>query len=158
MPCSSGHDPVVEQIGCGDGRLLGVELDLGHSAVGVDETLLVDPANTFDTPHLVGVLSAQVARMLAFDLSVSFLVLLGFLQGCKLALGENETLLGYFGLQSLQPLFEGLEVMPEPYRAHPARRDDDALLVQLRLLAGRRRGTLSPYPPQPALHAQAPGS
>src|SRR5579864_789818 len=38
--------------------------------VSVQECLLINPANTLDAAHVIGILSAQVARMSRFDLTV----------------------------------------------------------------------------------------
>ena len=65
--------PVVEQISCGDGALVGVELGSGHPAVGINEGLLIDPAHALDGTYIVGVLGTQVAGMLRLDLVVGFL-------------------------------------------------------------------------------------
>ena len=43
-----GDYPVAEQVCCGDGRLLRVQLGHGHPAVGIYEGLLVDPAHSLD--------------------------------------------------------------------------------------------------------------
>ena len=41
-----GDHPIVEQVGRGDGALVGVELAGGHPAVDVDEGLLVDASQS----------------------------------------------------------------------------------------------------------------
>ena len=51
------------------------------------------------------------------------LVGLGLLQGGELALGEDEALLRHLGLERLQPVLHGGEVVPQPDRAHAERRD-----------------------------------
>ena len=52
---------------------------------------------------------------------MGFLVRFGLLQRRKLALGENEPVLGDLGLQRLEPLRHRLQVMALPDAAHPGR-------------------------------------
>jgi hypothetical protein len=53
------------------------------------------------------------------------------LQGRNLGLGINPALGCRLGVQSLQALLEGLQVVPEPGAADPGRRDEDATLSKL---------------------------
>ena len=69
--------------------------------------------------------------MLGFDLAVGLLLLLGFLQGLELVLSQDQALLGHLRFQRLESLLEGLQIMPQPDRAHPAGRDEEALSLQL---------------------------
>ena len=52
---------------------------------------------------------------------MGFLVRLGFLQPRKLALGENDPVLGDLGFQRLKPLRHRLQVMALPDTTHPGR-------------------------------------
>src|SRR5579859_2849860 len=78
---------VVEQIGRRDWRLTIVKLGVGDLAVGIDEGLLVDPTNTLQVANIEGVLSAAIARMLALEFAVGFLLGLGLFQRNDLRLG-----------------------------------------------------------------------
>ena len=78
-----------------------------------------------------GVLRAAIAGALGLELAVRLLVGLGLLQRGDLALGEDEALLRHLGLERLQPVLHGPEVMPTPDRAHPERRDRHAALQQV---------------------------
>ena len=59
--------------------------------------------------------------MLAFELAMGFFFGLGFLQGGKLGLGEDDAVLGDFGLERFQPLFHGLQIVALPHAAHAGR-------------------------------------
>ena len=48
--------PVIQQIGSGDWRFGGVELGVGHLAIGVDVGLLIDPPNTLQRTDVERVL------------------------------------------------------------------------------------------------------
>ena len=61
---------------------------------------------------------------------MGFLFLLGLFQGFHLIFGEDEAFLGGFGFQSLEALGEDLQVMAQPYAAHPARRNEQTLFFQ----------------------------
>ena len=56
---------------------------------------------------------------------------LGLLQRRKLALRQYDAFLGYIHFQCLEAFFEGLKIMPEPYRPHPTWGQNDPLLLQL---------------------------
>lgn len=57
------HHAVVEQVSSGDRRLTVIELGEGDLAVGVDEGLLVDPADALQRADIEGILSAAVAGL-----------------------------------------------------------------------------------------------
>ena len=50
-----------------------VEFDQCHLRVRINKGLLVNAANAFNVSHVVGVLTAQIARMFGLYLPVSFL-------------------------------------------------------------------------------------
>ena len=64
------------------------------------------------------VLGAAVAGALALELAVRFLLGLGLLQGGQLTLREHQALLRHLGLERLEALLHGLEVMALPHSAH----------------------------------------
>lgn len=88
-----GDDPVVEQLGRHQGILPVVQFDKGHFAVGIDTGLLVNPANTLDGAHIVGVLAAQIARMFSFNLTGRLALFFGFFQGLDLGFGQHHRLI-----------------------------------------------------------------
>ena len=61
---------LIEHVWRSDGVLALIQLDYRGFAVAVDEGLLVDPAQGFDVPYVIGVLPAQLAGMLGFNLTV----------------------------------------------------------------------------------------
>ena len=116
-----GHDAVVEKVGGGDRRLSVIELGESHLGVGVDEGLLIDAPDALHVADVEGVLRAAIARALALELAMRFLLGLGLLQGRQLALGQHQALLRDFRLKRLQPLLHGLQIMALPDPAHAGR-------------------------------------
>ena len=68
--------------------------------------------------------------MLALELAVRLLLGLGLLQRDDLRLGQHQAILGALGLQRLEPLLHGLEVVALPDAAHAGRRDRQPALPQ----------------------------
>ncbi len=66
--------------------------------------MLINPVDPLDITYIVSILIAQIAGMLGLDLPVGFLNLFGFLQGLQLIFGENNSILGYLGLQGFKTL------------------------------------------------------
>ena len=69
--------------------------------------------------------------MLAFELAMGLFFGLGFLQGGKLGFGEDDAVLGHFGLQSLEALLHRFEIVPEPDAAHARGRNGEPALAEL---------------------------
>src|SRR6266540_2745527 len=61
--------------------------------------------------------------MLALELAVGLLLGLGPFQRHDLGLGEHQAFLGALGLQGLEPLLHGLEVVAQPHATHAGGRD-----------------------------------
>src|SRR3954454_14131974 len=76
-----------------------VEFGEGHLGIGVDERLLVDASDPLHIADVERVLRPAVARALALELAVGFLVRLGLLQRGKLAFGQDQALLGHLGFE-----------------------------------------------------------
>ena len=112
------------------GRLSVVELGEADLGVGVDEGLLVDAPDALQGADIEGVLGAAIAGAFGVELAMGLLVGLGLLEGGELALGEDQALLGHLGLERLQPVLHGLQVVAQPNRAHPEGRDRQAALGQ----------------------------
>src|SRR5262249_10182538 len=74
------HHSVIEDLGRRDRGLAIIELGEGYLGVGVDEGLLIDPPDTLQRTDIEGVLRAAVARALAVELAMRFLVGLGLLE------------------------------------------------------------------------------
>ena len=62
--------PIIEQIGRGDRRFSRVELGGSPLRIGVDEGLLVNPADAFDRAYLERVLAAEITRVGGFDFAL----------------------------------------------------------------------------------------
>ena len=84
-----GEHTIIEEIGGRDRRLAIVELGKGHLGIDVDEGLLVDASNPLQIADIERILSAAITRMLALELAMRLLLLLGFLQGGELGLGQH---------------------------------------------------------------------
>ena len=82
------QDPVIEHIRCRDRRLAIVELGEANLGIGVDEGLLVDAPHAFERADVEGVLRPAIARMLALELTVGLLVVLGLFKRRYLPLGQ----------------------------------------------------------------------
>src|SRR6202040_1040096 len=72
------HHPAIEDLVRGDRCLAIVQLGEGDLGVGVDEGLLIDPANALQRADIEGVLRPAVAWALAVELAMRRLVRLGF--------------------------------------------------------------------------------
>jgi hypothetical protein len=79
---------IVQEVGGGHGRFVGVELREAHLRIGIDERLQIDPPDALQRAHVEGVLRPAVARTLAFELTVRLLLPLTFLKRCNLGLGQ----------------------------------------------------------------------
>ena len=118
--------PVIQQIGRGDRRLDVVELGEADLGVGVDEGLLVDAPHPLQRADVEGVLGAAVAGTGAVELAVRFLVGFRLLQRGELALGQDQAVLRHPGLQGLQPLGHGVEVVANEHAADAGGGDPQA--------------------------------
>ncbi len=76
-----GDYPVIEKVGGRNGVLAVIKLYERYLAIGVDKGLRIDPADPFDGTDIVGVLCAQIARMVRFYLPVGLFLLLCTFQG-----------------------------------------------------------------------------
>ncbi len=137
------HHAVVQQVGGGDrglavprvpaapGPRTGSELGERHLGVGVDAGLLVDPPHPLERADVEGVLCRAVARTLAVELAMRLVVLPRPLQSDDLGFGQHQAVLCAFGLECLEPLLHGLQVVALPDTAHAGRGDRQAALLQL---------------------------
>jgi hypothetical protein len=98
--------------------------------VGVDRCLLIDTANALDRADIAGILSKEEGWMGAFDLSVNFLLLRGFLQSFDLRFSKNVGIFSCPRLQSLQTKAFNLQIVPQPDAPDTASADDDTLSFQ----------------------------
>src|SRR6516225_6877614 len=112
---------IIEQIGRRDRRLAIVKLGAGDLGVGVDEGLLIDAPDPLQVADIECVLGAAIARMLACKLAMGLLLGFGLLQRDDLGLGQHPAFLGALGLERLEPLAQGLKIVPEPDAAHAGR-------------------------------------
>jgi len=67
--------------------------------VGIDEGLLVDPANALEGADVESILRIEIARVGRFDLARDLVIEPILFQGSNLCLRENDALAGYFFLQ-----------------------------------------------------------
>lgn len=79
--------------------LAGIELGLSPLGAGINECLLVDPANALDRAYIEGVLTAKAARMGCFHLAMGYIIVLLLLESGNLRFGENFACLGNMTLQ-----------------------------------------------------------
>ena len=117
---------IIEEISSGDRRLGGIELGMGHFAIGVDIGLLVHPTNALDGADIEGVLTAEIAGMGRFHLAAGLIVMLLLLKSLDLCLGQDDTVFSNLGLQRFQPILEVGKLMPQPDRADAEGRDKHA--------------------------------
>ena len=61
---------------------------------------------------------------------MGLLVGLGLLEGGDLRFGQDQAVLSHFGLERLEPVFHGLQVVAQPDRAHAEGRNRYPLLGQ----------------------------
>ncbi len=85
-------------------------------AAGIDEGLLIDPADALERPHVKGILRPAVPRTFAPEFAVGFFIGGRFLQRHDLGFRQHQPFLGYRGFQRLQPLPHHLQVMPRATR------------------------------------------
>src|SRR4029079_3291065 len=90
----------------------------GDLGVGVDEGLLIDPPDALQRADIERVLRAAIARALALELAVRFLVGLGFLERDDLRFGEQDAILRRLGLERLQAVLHRGQVVALPHAAH----------------------------------------
>ncbi len=72
VPFKEREHPIVQHVGRHQRILAIVQLRKRHLSIGVDEGLLINPANAFDSADVIGILGAQVAGMRGFDLAMGF--------------------------------------------------------------------------------------
>ena len=124
------HHPVVEDLGGGDRRLAIIQLGEGDLGVGVDDGLLVDPPDALQRADIERVLRPAIARALALELAVRFLVGLGLLERGDLRLGQQNALLRRLGVERLEAQLHRGQVVALPDATHPGRRDRQAAPLQ----------------------------
>jgi hypothetical protein len=111
MALEQRQHAVIDEIGCRDRCLAIIELGTGDLAVGIDEGLLIDATNALEIANIERVLGTAVAGMLALELAMGFLFGFGLFQRDDLRLGQHQAFLGALGLQRLEPLVHGLQVV-----------------------------------------------
>src|SRR5262249_30538959 len=77
----------------------------GDLGIGVDDGLLIDPADTLQGADIEGVLGAAIAGTFALELAMRFLVGLGFLEGGDLGFGQQDPVLRDLGFERLERRF-----------------------------------------------------
>src|SRR5436190_1073729 len=117
------HHPIVEDLGGGDWRLSVIELGEGHLGVGIDKGLLINPPDALQRANVEGVLRAAIARALALELAMRFLIGLGFLERGDLRLGQQDAILCRLGFERFEALLHRGQVVALPHAAHTGGRD-----------------------------------
>src|SRR3954469_6459441 len=92
-------------------RLAVIELGEADLRIRIDHGLLVDAPDALQRADIEGVLGDAVARALAVEFAIGFLLRLGLLHGGHLGLCQDDALLSHLGLQRLQPLLHVFEIM-----------------------------------------------
>jgi hypothetical protein len=78
-----------------------IELSKSYTAVSVNKSLLINPANAFDGADIVSILRAKISRVFCFDLTMGFFLFFFAFQGNHLGLGKDQSVLGNTGFQGL---------------------------------------------------------
>jgi len=124
------HHPVVEDLGRGDRCLAIIELGKGDLGIGVDDGLLIDPADTLQSADIEGILGTAITRTFALEFAVRFFVGFGLLEGGDLGLGQQDPILRHLGFQRLEAVFDRRQIVALPHAAHARRRDRQTLPLQ----------------------------
>lgn len=74
----------------------------------------LDPTNALQIANIKHILGATITRMLALEVAIGLLLGLGLLQRDHLSLGQHQVVLGALGLQRLEPLVHGREIVAQP--------------------------------------------
>src|SRR5688572_2234975 len=85
--------PVIKNIGGCNSVLALIEFGKCHPAVGINESLLINTANSFDITHIVCILGTQIAWMFGFYFAESFSFFLLTFHSNYLRLSQNNTIL-----------------------------------------------------------------
>jgi len=123
MLLEEGQNTIVEQVGGGDRRLVGVELCRRDLRIGVDEGLLIDTAHPFKRADIKSVLGPTIPGAFALKFAVRFFDALSTLQRGELWFRQNHALLRDFCFERFQTLPHRLKVMAEPDDADAALRN-----------------------------------
>jgi hypothetical protein len=119
---------LLEEGGGGDRRFLRVVLGEAHLRIGIDERLVVDPADAFERARVKRILRPAVARTVALEFAVRFFLALHPLQRRQVRLGKNVAFLGHLGFERLQPMPHRDYIMANPTSPHAAAGNPVALL------------------------------
>src|SRR5689334_11026237 len=84
---------IIQQLGSGDRSLAVIELSKRHLGIGVDEGLLIDPADTLQSSDIESVLRTAIAWTFTIKVAVRLLLSLGTFQGLDLCFGQQQALL-----------------------------------------------------------------
>ena len=115
--------PVVQDIGSDRSILAVIRLGEADLGVSVDKSPLVDMPNALDVADIIGVLSAEIARVESLYLAVGRLIFFGLFEGGYLLIGQNDAVSLGFGGEGFQTFLECCRIVarPDTPRARPAR-------------------------------------
>src|SRR5205814_6131603 len=85
--------------------------------------LLINPPDALQRADVEGVLRAAIARALALELAMRFLVGLGFLERGDLRLGQQDAILCRLGFERFEAVLHRGQVVALPHAAHTGGRD-----------------------------------
>src|ERR1700751_5829229 len=84
---------IIQQFGGGYWSLTFIELGKRHLGIGVNEGLLIDPADTLQSSDIESVLRTAIAWTFTIKFAVRLLLSLGTFQGLDLCFGQQQALL-----------------------------------------------------------------
>lgn len=98
--------PVVQDTGSDRSILAVIRLGEADLGVSVDKSPLVDMPNALDVADIIGVLSAEIARVESLYLAVGRLIFFGLFEGGYLLIGQNDAVSLGFGGEGFQTFLE----------------------------------------------------
>ncbi len=120
----------MEQIGCGDRHLRGVDLGEGERAEDVDDDLHIDLAHALERAPVEGVLVQQFSGPRGLYMAAAEVDGVA-LEQADLRLRQHVSVCLHVLLQAHQPLVASLQPVAMPHAAHAGRAHLDALETQL---------------------------
>src|SRR5499433_3640114 len=116
------HHPVIENLGRRDRGLAVIEFCKADLGVGVDDSLLIDPADALQGTDVKGILRAAIAGAFALELAMRLLVGFGLLERGDLGLGQQDAILRHLGFERLEAMLDRGQIVALPHAAHPGGR------------------------------------
>lgn len=121
---------IVKYVGNDQSTLTVIEFCEADLGVSIDTGLLIDMSYVLDVADVIGVLSAEIARVVSLDLAVGYLILFCLFESVNLHVGQNDTVFLDFDREGFQSLPERGQIVAQPDATHTAVRDNNASLTQ----------------------------